>query len=47
MLSIHGSLPEGGYPRVMALFLNPNMQSARYMVASLALLIAAMRLGAG
>jgi O-antigen ligase len=43
-LSIHGSLPEGGYPRVMALFQNPNMYCA-YMVASLAILITASHLG--
>ena len=43
-LSIHGSLPEGGYPRVMALFQNPNMYCA-YMVASLALLITVRHLG--
>jgi putative inorganic carbon (hco3(-)) transporter len=43
-LSIHGSLPEGGYPRVMGLFLNPNMYCA-YMVASLALVIAMCRAG--
>src|SRR5262245_14513593 len=31
LLSIHGSLPEGRYPRVMGLFLNPNMYCA-YLV---------------
>jgi O-antigen ligase len=43
-LSIHGSLPEGDYPRVMALFFNPNMLCA-YLVASLSLLLAARRVG--
>ena len=43
-LSIHGSLPEGGYPRVMALFLNPNMYCA-YAVASLAILITVKQAG--
>lgn len=43
-LSIHGSLPEGRYPRVMALFLNPNMYCT-YMVASLAILITVRHLG--
>ena len=44
VLSIHGSLPEGAYPRVMGLFLNPNMYCA-YMVASLAIVIAMCRAG--
>jgi len=44
VLSIHGSLPEGAYPRVMGLFLNPNMYCA-YMVASLAIVIALCRAG--
>lgn len=43
-LSIHGSLPEGAYPRVMALFRNPNMYCS-YMVASLAILITSAQLG--
>ena len=43
-LSIHGSLPDGGYPRVLALFLNPNAYCA-YMVASLAILITAAEAG--
>jgi hypothetical protein len=43
-LSIHGSLPDGGYPRIMALFQNPNMYCA-YMVASLAMLLTARRVG--
>jgi O-antigen ligase len=38
MLSIKGSLPEGSYPRVMGLFLNPNMYCA-YLAASLGLLV--------
>jgi O-antigen ligase len=41
-LSIHGSLPEGAYPRVMGLFLNPNMFCA-YLVVSLAVLLSARR----
>jgi len=44
LLSIHGSLPEGPYPRVMGLFLNPNMYCA-YLVASLAITIAVARAG--
>jgi O-antigen ligase len=43
-LSIHGSLPEGGYPRVMALFLNPNMYCS-YLVVSMAMLITVRHLG--
>lgn len=43
-LSIHGSLPDGGYPRVMAWFLNPNAYCA-YMVASLAILITSEQVG--
>ena len=43
-LSIHGSLPEGAYPRVMGLFLNPNMYCA-YLVASLAIVIAICKAG--
>jgi O-antigen ligase len=43
-LSIHGSLPEGSYPRVMGLFLNPNMYCA-YLVASLAIVITLCRVG--
>jgi len=42
LLSIHGSLPEGGFPRVMALFLNPNMYCA-YFAASLAIVITVWR----
>lgn len=42
LLSVHGSLPEGGYPRVMALFLNPNMYCA-YLAASLAIVITVCR----
>jgi O-antigen ligase/polysaccharide polymerase Wzy-like membrane protein len=43
-LSIKGSLPEGSYPRVMGLFLNPNMYCA-YLVASLAIVVTACRAG--
>jgi hypothetical protein len=43
-LSIHGSLPEGSYPRVMGLFLNPNM-FCTYLVASLAIVITVWRVG--
>jgi O-antigen ligase len=43
-LSIHGSLPDGTYPRVMGLFLNPNMYCA-YLVASLAIVVTAYRAG--
>lgn len=42
-LSIHGSLPDGGYPRVQALFLNPNMYCA-YLAATLALVVTVARL---
>ncbi len=41
-LSTHGSLPGGTYPRVMGLFLNPNMYCA-YLVASLAIVVTAYR----
>jgi len=41
-LSVHGSLPGGTYPRVMGLFLNPNMYCA-YLVVSLALVVTAYR----
>jgi len=44
ILSIHGSLPEGAYPRIMGLFLNPNMFCA-YLVASLAIVVAVWRVG--
>jgi O-antigen ligase len=44
ILSIHGSLPEGNYPRVMGLFLNPNMFCA-YLVASAAILVAVRSAG--
>jgi O-antigen ligase len=37
-LSIKGSLPEGSYPRVMGLFLNPNMFCS-YLAVSLAIAI--------
>lgn len=43
-LSAHGSLPGGTYPRVMGLFLNPNMYCA-YLVASLAIVLTAHRAG--
>jgi O-antigen ligase len=43
-LSGHGSLPDGTYPRVMGLFLNPNMYCA-YLVASLAIVLTAHRAG--
>jgi len=43
-LSGHGSLPGGTYPRVMGLFLNPNMYCA-YLVASLAIVLTAHQAG--
>jgi O-antigen ligase len=42
LLSIKGSLPEGAYPRVSGLFLNPNMYCA-YLTASLAFVVVMWR----